>query len=177
VPFRRPKQGNQTQRARTRTPDASIWIIGSCGDAIRFHGGCCHGEGVPPGHFGIDIGLLFYGLLSEGAMRHNSSYLCKRPGCKKIPSSCKARYGTKIGFQRKVRKIQKTSRDCKHRPKAGAYNAWTFFDFSEFFLPYVELIPGSDFSATISKILARTLFFEKRPGSGRDVLCAQKRPG
>ena len=61
--------------------------------------------------------------------------------------------------------------------KAGAYNAWTFFDFSEFFLPYVELIPGSDFSATISKILARTLFFEKRPGSGRDVLCAQKRPG
>ena len=116
MPFRRPKQGNQTQRARTRTPDASIWIIGSCGDAIRFHGGCCHGEGVPPGHFGIDIGLLFYGLLSEGAMRHNSSYLCKRPGCKKIPSSCKARYGTKIGFQRKVRKIQKTSRDCKHRP-------------------------------------------------------------
>jgi len=61
--------------------------------------------------------------------------------------------------------------------EAGAYNAWTFFDFSEFFLPYVELIPGSDFSATISKILARTLFFEKRPGSGRDVLCAQKRPG
>jgi hypothetical protein len=56
-------------------------------------------------------------------------------------------------------------------------SSWTFFDFSEFFLPYVELIPGSDFSATISKILARTLFFEKRPGSGRDVLCAQKRPG
>ena len=63
--------------------------------------------------------------------------------------------------------------------KAGPYLewldiSWTFF---EVFLPYVELIPGSDFLATVSKILARTLFFEKRPCAGRDVLCAQKRPG
>jgi hypothetical protein len=51
------------------------------------------------------------------------------------------------------------------------------FRFFRVFLPYVELIPGSDFSATISKILARTMIFEKRPGSGREVLCAQKCPG
>ena len=45
APFRRPKQGDKTQRARAWTPAASIRLMGSRGDAIWIHGGCIHGEG------------------------------------------------------------------------------------------------------------------------------------
>ena len=44
-PSRRPKQGDQTQRAQARAPGASIRLMGSRGAAIRFRGGCRHGEG------------------------------------------------------------------------------------------------------------------------------------
>ena len=45
APFRRPKQGDQMQRARARPPAASIRLImGSRGAAIRVHGVCCHGD-------------------------------------------------------------------------------------------------------------------------------------
>jgi hypothetical protein len=39
-----PKQRDQTQRTQTRTPGASIRLIGSHSAAIQVHGGCCHGE-------------------------------------------------------------------------------------------------------------------------------------
>jgi hypothetical protein len=45
APYRRPKQGDQMQRARARTPAASIRLMGSRGGAIWIHGGCSHGEG------------------------------------------------------------------------------------------------------------------------------------
>ncbi len=39
-PFRRPKQGDQMQRAQARAPGASIRLMGSHGAAIQFRGGC-----------------------------------------------------------------------------------------------------------------------------------------
>ena len=45
APFRRPKQGENTQCARARAPGAFIRLIGSRDAAIQVHGGCFHGEG------------------------------------------------------------------------------------------------------------------------------------
>ena len=45
VQFRRPKQGNPPQCARSRAPGACVRLIGSHGAEIWVHGGCCcHGE-------------------------------------------------------------------------------------------------------------------------------------
>jgi hypothetical protein len=45
APFRRTKQGENSQRARSRAPGAFIRLIGSRDAAIQVHGGCFHGEG------------------------------------------------------------------------------------------------------------------------------------
>ena len=45
APFRRTKQGENTQRARSRAPGAFIRLIGSRDATIQVHGGCFHGEG------------------------------------------------------------------------------------------------------------------------------------